>query len=135
MLRKYKNSQIVILYLSKNITYESVSIIDDKFIIQTDKVSDYIILAEFFKNLEDFENAEPISTAVINQNTEKEAKIAEYKAVTLNQNNFNDKWSNHTLGELFQANDREFIDRAKKEMKNEYIKERIIFLDKELNGK
>ena len=135
MLRKYKNSEFAIFHIRKEPTeIEAIKIIR-QYIIQTEKINDDTILAEYFNTAEEFLEAEPLNAPATYQDSEKAAKIAEYKAVTLNNNNFNDKWSNKTLGELFEANDREFIERAKKEMKNEYIKERIIFLDKELNGK
>lgn len=129
MLRKYKNSYVGIL----NITVEA-AINSQKYYVQTEKINDTTFFAEWFNRLENAD-FEPLNAPATYQDNEKQAKIDEYKAITLNTNSFNDKWSGHTLGELFEANDREFIERAKKEMKNEYIKERIIFLDKELNGK
>lgn len=130
MLRKFEDSFITSVHPHRLGTEP----LKNYYIIQTERISDECVIIEYF----DLKNK--FTRNLFNKNNEiqdneKQAKIDEYKAITLNTNNFNDKWSGHTLGELFEANDREFIERAKKEMKNEYIKERIIFLDKELNGK
>ena len=135
MLRKYKHSFISV-YHAHRVDEQSDEPI---YIIQTERISDELILIEYFYYDSDSTcseiDFEPLNAPATYQDNEKQAKIDEYRAIILNDNAFNDKWSNKTLGELFQANDREFIERAKKEMKNKYIQEKIIFLDKELNGK
>ena len=56
-------------------------------------------------------------------------KIAEYRAVVLNKDPFG-KYSGKTLGEIIDANDEQWLDKVVKTMKNDYIRQRIEFLQK-----
>ena len=56
-------------------------------------------------------------------------KIAEYRAVILNKDPFG-KYSGKTLGEIIDANDEQWLDKVVKTMKNDYIRQRIEFLQK-----
>lgn len=122
MLRKYKNSKIYvynILYLNNVLAGGECEI------VQTEKLTDELILVE---SVDNWDNLDELKMSQTKSQSEEQVKIDEYRAIVLNSNQFNGKWSNKTLGELFDAKDTEFIDKAIHEMKNEYIRTRIEFL-------
>lgn len=121
MLRKYKNS---IIYVYK-ISELNEQFLWENFIIQTEKLTDELILVEYSASSDDLIDFKMSQTT---SQQEEQAKIDEYRAVVLNNNQFNGKWSGKTIGDIFDAKDTEFIDKAIKEMKNEYIRTRIEFL-------
>ena len=121
MLRKYKNSSVTLIEIGLG----ARGMQDWDSVIQTEKITDTLLLVEYandFDDLIDFKMSQSTSQS------DEQAKIDEYRAVVLNANQFNGKWGNHTIGEIFDANDTEFIDKAIREMKNEYIRTRIEYL-------
>ena len=125
MLRKFKNSYIdfVTMLEFKEIAFK-------QFVIQTEKFSDDIIEVEYCNYEDELVELRVASTS--KSQSQEDDKINEYRAVVLNNNAFNGKWSGKTLGEVFDAKDYEFIDNAIKNMRNEYIRERIEFLRSKL---
>lgn len=119
MLRKYKNSSVALIDIN-------LGMCDWDSLIQCEKISDNLLLVEFATDFDGLIDFKMLPTTSQN---EEQQKINEYRAIVLNNNGFNGKWSGKTLGELFDANDREFIDKAIREMKNEYIREKIVFLE------
>ena len=121
MLRKFKNSAINFVTLED---YKTISF--KYFVIQTEKFSDSIVEVEYCNYEDELVELRVASTS--KSQAQEDDKITEYRAIVLNNNAFNGKWSGKTLGEVFDAKDYEFIDNAIKNMRNEYIRERIEFL-------
>lgn len=122
MLRKFKNSYVATYNI---IDLNRVFCTGELQIVQTEKLTDELILVE---SVDNWENLDELKMSQTKSQSEEQSKIDEYRAIVLNSNQFNGKWSNKTLGELFDAKDTEFIDKAIHEMKNEYIRTRIEFL-------
>ena len=122
MLRKFKNSSIALIEYGTMVI--GMNYWDS--LIQCEKLTDTLMLVEYAN---DFDSLIDFKMSTSTSQSEEQQKIAEYRAITLNTNAFNGKWGGKTLGELFDANDREFIEKAIKEMKNEYIREKIVFLE------
>lgn len=138
MKRMYINSKIDMVcnrqFLIKNTnelapTNEYNMQIND-FIIQAEQVGD-IILVEHCANdqvteLIKFDALSGIIKPVEPKQNDAE-KIAEYRDVVLKNDPFQ-KYSGKKLGEIMDANDDKWVDLCLKNMKNEYIRERIKFL-------
>ena len=135
MIRKFLNSRIDIMEL-KSPNYEFAGLAPDTFFIQEEKINDNMIILETCKNAEVMDLI-PFSTMGANNNTIKENtfdddKIKEYSEIVLNNDPFF-KYSGSKLGVIIEARDINWIQRALKEMRNEYIKTRIEYLAKAFN--
>lgn len=128
MLRKFLNSEIEILDFNT-----TKGFIDDVFVIQSEKLTENLCLFETCLKSEICDLI-PFSTigannGTIQQNTYSDEKIKEYSDVVLNNDPFY-KYSGQTLGAIIEAKDVNWINKALKEMRNEYIKIRIEYLAK-----
>lgn len=135
MIRKFLNSKIEIFGINYNIE-DSAKINNDIFFIQNEKMNEDFQLIEYcFKD--EILDLIPFSTigannGTIKQNTYSDDKIKEYSEIVLNNDPFF-KYSGSTLGAIIEAKDKNWINRALKEMRNEYIKTRIEYLAKAFN--
>ena len=135
MIRKFLNSKIEIFGINYNIE-DSARINNDIFFIQNEKMNEDFQLIEYcFKD--EILDLIPFSTMgannnTIKQNTFDDDKIKEYSEIVLNNDPFF-KYSGSTLGAIIEAKDKNWINRALKEMRNEYIKTRIEYLAKAFN--
>ena len=135
MIRKFLNSRIEIITI-KSPDYEFQALAPDVFFIQEEKINDNIFVLETCLKSEICDLI-PFSTAganngTIKQNTYSDEKIKEYSEIVLNNDPFC-KYSGATLGAIIEAKDVNWINKALKEMRNEYIKTRIEYLAKAYN--
>lgn len=123
MLRKYTNSKISIFEINLLKGFE-----DYCFVIQTETVGDKLLI-EWCKNseildLQPFLMVTPQGTKTASFDN---SKYDEYISVVINNDPFC-KYSGKTLGDIFTAQDKKWIDKAIQEMRNNYIKDRVIYL-------
>lgn len=128
MIRKFLNSKIELIN-----TDNIIGFAPDLFFIQSEKINDNLLLLEICKP-DEICDLIPFSTTGANngtlqQNTYSDDKIKEYSDVVLNNDPFY-KYSGSTLGAIIEAKDVNWINKALKEMRNEYIKSRIEYLAK-----
>ena len=132
MKRLFVNSEVVILPTNAENIVSSLSKI--KYIIQLEKLEEELYFVEHC-NQDEVVDLIPFDTVVNSgqkpaRKPESESdKIAEYRAVVLNKDPFG-KYSGKTLGEIIDANDEQWLDKVVKTMKNDYIRQRIEFLQK-----
>lgn len=104
----------------------------DSFIIQIEEVGDNIVVEHCHK--EDILDLQPFTTNLRDVATAHKGdrdKINEYMAVELRNDPFG-RYSGKTLGDIFMANDTKWIERCIAEMRNDYIKDRVIYLKENL---
>ena len=135
MIRKFLNSRVEIIQLISP-DFEFKGLAPDVFFIQHEKITDNLIVVETCLKSEICDlipfSTTGASNGTIKQNTYNDEKIKEYSDVVLNNDPFY-KYSGATLGEIIEAKDVNWINRALKEMRNEYIKTRIEYLAKAFN--
>ena len=134
MVRKFLNSDIAIDEPKQLKT--DFELTDNIFLIQSEKLNDDYIMYEWCDK-KDVCDLIPFSTTganngTIKQNTYSDEKIKEYSEIVLNNDPFY-KYSGATLGAIIEAKDVNWINKALKEMRNEYIKTRIEYLAKAYN--
>lgn len=131
MIRKFLNSHIELLDMN------IIKGFDEKvFFIQSEKITDNLVIFETCMKSEICDLI-PFSTmgannGTIKQNTYSDEKIKEYSEIILNSDPFY-KYSGARLGAIIEAKDVNWINKALKEMRNEYIKTRIEYLAKAYN--
>lgn len=104
----------------------------DDFIIQIEKCGEYLFVEHCHK--EDILDLQPFTTNVRDVMTAHKGdqdKINEYMAVEIRNDPFG-RYTGKTLGDIFNAQDEKWIDRCIKEMRNDYIKDRVIYLKENL---
>ena len=135
MIRKFLNSTIEILQL-KSPDYKFAGLAPDTFFIQNEKINDNMMIIESCKNVEVMDLI-PFTTSGIakvptNQNAYDDATINEYGEIVLKNDPFY-KYSGCKLKEIIIKKDIDWIQRALREMRNEYIRTRIEYLAKAFN--
>ena len=128
MIRKFINSNVEIVRM------ENISgLAPDVFVIQNERINDNLQLIESCLKKDICElipfSTQGISNGNITQNTYSDEKIEEYGHTILNNDPFF-KYSGHELKDIIEAKDVAWINKALKEMRNEYIKTRIEYLAK-----
>jgi len=137
MIRKFLNSTIEILQL-KSPDYKFAGLAPDTFFIQEEKINDNMIILESCKNAEVMDlipfTTSGIVKAPTNQNNSlyDDATINEYGEIVLNNDPFY-KYSGCKLKEIILKKDIDWIQRALREMRNEYIRTRIEYLARAFN--
>lgn len=134
MIRKFLNSDIAIDEPKQLRT--NFELTDNIFLIQSEKLNDDYVLYEWCYK-KDVCDLIPFSTTganngTIKQNTYSDEKIEEYSEIILNNDPFY-KYSGSKLGDIIKLKDMNWINKALKEMRNEYIKTRIEYLAKAYN--
>ena len=128
MLRKYLNSEIVIVDLEEKVDIDSVL----DLVVQTEKLSDRYILLEKIKRENLFELI-PFGNLTLQTPTKTqqvdEDLIYDYRETIINNDPFG-KYSGTKLGEIFDKNDIGWVNNCIKNMKNTYIKDRVNYLAK-----
>ena len=128
MIRKFINSDVDLVAIGMIKGFAS-----DIFFIQNEKVNDDFQLIESCLKENVCElipfSTQGISNGNITQNTYSDEKIEEYGHTILNNDPFF-KYSGHELKDIIEAKDVAWINKALKEMRNEYIKTRIEYLAK-----
>lgn len=129
MIRKYINSK-VILIKGVSIIEEKVieDIINNKFIIQVEPQMDNLIV-EYCESAQ-IVDLIPFTSNISTPRQEPQGdlhKVEEYREVVINNDPFG-KYGGHSLGEIFDAQDINWINRCIKDMRNDYIKSRVEYL-------
>lgn len=129
MIRKYINSK-VILIKGVSIIEEKVieDIISNKFIIQVEPQMDNLII-EYCESAQ-IVDLIPFTSNISTPRQEPQGdlhKVEEYREVVINNDPFG-KYAGHSLGEIFDAQDVNWINRCIKDMRNDYIKSRVEYL-------
>lgn len=132
MIRKFLNSKIEFIEI-KSPNFDFAGLATNIFFIQSEKINDDLLLIETCDK-SDVMDLIPFSTTgasngKITQNTYSDEKIEEYSQIILNSDPFY-KYSGCKLKEIIDAKDVNWIQRAMKEMRNEYIRTRIEYLAK-----
>lgn len=131
MIRKFLNSDVEIVKMT-----EIKRFVPDVFFIQNEKINDDLQFVETCLKSEICDlipfSIMGANNGTIKQNTFDDDKIKEYSEIVLNNDPFF-KYSGSTLGAIIEAKDKNWINRALKEMRNEYIKTRIEYLAKAFN--
>ena len=136
MIRKFLNSRVEVLGITYSSQDNALINNPETFFIQNEKINDDFQIIEYcFKN--EICDLIPLSitgasNGTIKQNTYSDEKIKEYSEIVLNNDPFY-KYSGATLGAIIEAKDVNWINKALKEMRNEYIKTRIEYLAKAYN--
>lgn len=136
MIRKFLNSRVEVLGITYSSQDNALINNSETFFIQNEKINDDFQIIEYcFKS--EICDLIPFSTTganngTIKQNTYSDEKIKEYSEIVLNNDPFY-KYSGATLGAIIEAKDVNWINKALKEMRNEYIKTRIEYLAKAYN--
>lgn len=130
MIRKFINSKLILIDLEQ---IEDVELDNKMFlVIQTERVNEKYILVEKIEreNLCDLiQLTSVISTQKQNtQNEDFDEKLEEYRSVILNKDPFG-KYSGVSLGEIFDKKDITWIMQCVNNMKNEFIRERVAYLE------
>lgn len=129
MIRKYINSK-VILIKGVSIIEEKIieDIINNKFIIQVEPQMDNLIV-EYCENAQ-IVDLIPFTSNISTPRQEPQGdlhKVEEYREVVINNDPFG-KYSGYAIGDIFDAQDINWINRCIKDMRNDYIKSRVEYL-------
>lgn len=131
MLRKYINSEMI--FLDAKLLVTATKMEEHSLIIQTERISDTIVLAEIISRDEIFELIPfgNLTTTPTNNKTQQvdEDLIYDYRETIINNDPFG-KYSGTKLGEIFDKNDIGWVNNCIKNMKNAYIKDRVNYLAK-----
>lgn len=129
MIRKYINSNIKILKGVSMIEPDGLEVLlSSIYIIQVEPQLDNLII-EYCMQGEQIE----LIPFTANMSTPKQEpqgdihKVEEYRGVVINRDPFG-KYSDCTLGEVFDNKDIVWINKAIREMRNEWLKDRIVYL-------
>lgn len=127
MIRKFINSKMEIIPLDTSFMGTN-----DYIVLQIENLGNNFAIVEFIENNEICDLI-PL-TAVVGttksqtQNADFDEKLEEYRSVILNKDPFG-KYSGASLGEIFDNKDINWINQCLKNMKNEYIRERVAYLN------
>lgn len=129
MIRKYINSK-VILIKGVSIIEEKIieDIINNKFIIQVEPQMDNLIV-EYCESAQ-MVDLIPFTSNMSTPRQEPQGdlhKVEEYREVVINNDPFG-KYSGYAIGDIFDAQDINWINRCIKDMRNDYIKSRVEYL-------
>lgn len=131
MLRKYINSEM--LFLDAKILANTPKIEEQYLIIQTERISDTIVLAETIRRNDIFDLIPfgSLTTTPTNNKTQQvdENLVYDYRETIINNDPFG-KYSGEKIGKIFDLGDSGWIKNAIKNMKNQYIKDRVSYLAK-----
>lgn len=125
MIRKYINSKVAII---RGVSIIEEKIIGDMFIIQVEPQMDNLIV-EYCENTQ-IVDLIPFTSNISTPRQEPQGdlhKVEEYREVVINNDPFI-KYSGCSLGEIFDAQDINWINRCIKDMRNDYIKSRVEYL-------
>ena len=129
MIRKYINSKVIFI---KGVSIIEEKIIEDvinnKFIIQVEPQMDNLII-EYCESTQ-MVDLIPFTSNMSTPRQEPQGdlhKVEEYREVVINNDPFG-KYSGYDIGDIFDAQDINWINRCIKDMRNDYIKSRVEYL-------
>lgn len=129
MIRKYINSKITAFRIAET-DGEMIRDLQNKyFIIQIDLPTNHCAIVEYCEYSE-IVDLIPFTSNIPTPRQEPQGdlhKVEEYREVVINNDPFG-KYGGHSLGEIFDAQDINWINRCIKDMRNDYIKSRVEYL-------
>lgn len=128
MIRKYINSKIKYIIDENDVEYLFAE--ENKFfIIQVEPSINESLIVEYCESAQ-MVDLIPFTSNISTPRQEPQGdlhKVEEYREVVINNDPFG-KYGGHSLGEIFDAQDINWINRCIKDMRNDYIKSRVEYL-------
>lgn len=129
MIRKYINSNVKLIRGISIIEEKIIEdIINNKYIIQVEPQMDNLIVEYCDKS--EIVDLIPFTSNISTPRQEPQGdlhKVEEYREVVINNDPFG-KYSGYAIGDIFDAQDINWINRCIKDMRNDYIKSRVEYL-------
>lgn len=128
MIRKYINSKMKYIIDENDVEYLFAE--ENKFfIIQVEPSINNCLIVEYCESAQ-MVDLIPFTSNISTPRQEPQGdlhKVEEYREVVINNDPFG-KYAGHSLGEIFDAQDVNWINRCIKDMRNDYIKSRVEYL-------
>lgn len=128
MIRKYINSKIKYIIDENDVEYLFAE--ENKFfIIQVEPSINNSLIVEYCESAQ-MVDLIPFTSNISTPRQEPQGdlhKVEEYREVVINNDPFG-KYSGYAIGDIFDAQDINWINRCIKDMRNDYIKSRVEYL-------
>ena len=128
MIRKYINSKIKYIIDENDVEYLFAE--ENKFfIIQVEPSINQSLIVEYCESAQ-MVDLIPFTSNITTPRQEPQGdlhKVEEYREVVINNDPFG-KYSGYAIGDIFDAQDINWINRCIKDMRNDYIKSRVEYL-------